>query len=137
MASLFEIKILPMYFVSNVKSLLFHRVNSYSTHLMCIPRIIFITKKFSFIVRLLHFVCIRSVLKLKYERYIMECSVHHTPVLFNNRYISQYSETFDYIGYAQYLITDIYFCKISVYDTQCAFYWRCPRTFRTTLVSKL
>ena len=36
---------------------------------MYIPRIIFITKEFSFIVRLLHFVCIRSVLKLKYERY--------------------------------------------------------------------
>ena len=39
----FEIEILPMYFVFNVKSLLLHRVNSYFTDLMCIPRIIFIT----------------------------------------------------------------------------------------------
>ena len=68
MASLFEIQILPMYFVFNVKSLLLQRVNSFSTHLMCIPRIISITNKFSFIVRLLYFVCIRGVLKLKYER---------------------------------------------------------------------
>ena len=35
---------------------------------MCIPQEIFITKKFSFIVRLLYFVCIRNVLKLNYER---------------------------------------------------------------------
>ena len=63
----------------------------------------------------------------------MACSVHHTPVLFNNWSISQYLETFNHIGYAQYqLITDIHLCKISVvYDTQCAFYWQC---FRTTLV---
>ena len=57
-----------MYSVSDVKSLLLHRGNSYSTHLIDIPRIIFITKNFSVIVRLLHFVYIRSVLKLKYER---------------------------------------------------------------------
>ena len=67
-ASLFEIKIRPRYFLFNVKSLLRHRVNSHSTHLMRIPRIIFITKKFSFIVRLLYFMCVRSVLNLKYER---------------------------------------------------------------------
>ena len=35
---------------------------------MCIPNEIFIEKKFSFIVRLLYFVGIRNVLKLKYER---------------------------------------------------------------------
>ena len=57
-----------IFFVFNVKSLLLHRVNSYSTHLLCIPRIIFITKKFSYILRLLHSACIRGVLKLKYER---------------------------------------------------------------------
>ena len=73
-----------MYFVFNVKSLLLYRVNSYSTELMCMPHYIFITKQFSFIVRLLHFVYIRSVLKLNYERYIVACSVHHTPVLFND-----------------------------------------------------
>ena len=66
--SLFEINILPMYFVFNRNSLLLQLVNSDSTHVMCIPCIIFITKKFSFIVRLLHFLCIRNVLKLKYER---------------------------------------------------------------------
>ena len=49
MTSLFcvEINILPLYFVFPL---------------------IFITKKCSFIVRLLHFMCIRSVLKFKYER---------------------------------------------------------------------
>ena len=57
-----------MYFVFDVKSLLLHRVNSYSTQLMSIPNEILIEKKFSFIVRLLSFVGIRSVLKLKYER---------------------------------------------------------------------
>ena len=65
----------------------------------------------------------------------MACSVHHTPVLFNNWLISQYLKTFNHIGYAQCLITDINLCKISVvYATQCALYWQCPRTFRTTLV---
>ena len=58
-----------MYFVVDVKSLLLHRVNLYSTQLICFPNEIFIVKKFSFIVRLLYFVGIRSVLKLKYERY--------------------------------------------------------------------
>ena len=43
-------------------------MNSYSTQLICISNEIFIKKKFSFIVRLLYFVGIRSVLKLKYER---------------------------------------------------------------------
>ena len=57
-----------MYFVFDVKSLLFRRVNSYSTQLISIPNEILIEKKFSFIVRLLPFVGIRSVLKLKYER---------------------------------------------------------------------
>ena len=57
-----------MYFVVDVKSLLLHQVKSYSTQLICIPHEIFIEKKFSFIVRLLYFVGIRSVLKLKYER---------------------------------------------------------------------
>ena len=57
-----------MYFVFDVKSALLHRVNSYSTQLICIPKEIFIEKKFSFIVRLLSFVGIRSVLKFKYER---------------------------------------------------------------------
>ena len=57
-----------MSFVVDVKSLLLHRVNLYSTRLICIPNEIFIEKKFSFIVRLLYFVGIRSVLKLKYER---------------------------------------------------------------------
>ena len=57
-----------MYFVFDVKSLLLHRVNSYSTQQTCIPNEILIEKKFSFIVRLLSFVGIRSVLKLKYER---------------------------------------------------------------------
>ena len=55
-----------MCFVINVKSLLHYQVNSYSTKLMCIPNDIFIAEKFCFIVRLLYFVCIRSVLKLKY-----------------------------------------------------------------------
>ena len=57
-----------MFFVVDVKSVLFHRVNSYSTELICIPNEIFIENKFSFIVRLLYFVGIRSVLKLRYER---------------------------------------------------------------------
>ena len=57
-----------MYFVFDVKSVLLHRVNSYSTQLICIPIEILIEKKFSFIVRLLSFVGIRSVLKFKYER---------------------------------------------------------------------
>ena len=57
-----------MYFVVYVKSLLLHQVNSYSTQLIRIPNEIFIEKKFSFIVRLLYFVGIRSVLKLRYER---------------------------------------------------------------------
>ena len=73
-----------MHFVVNVNSLFLYRVNSYYTQLMCIPHEIFITKKFSFIVYLLSFVCIRSVLKLKYERLIVACSVSHTPVLFND-----------------------------------------------------
>ena len=60
-----------MFFVVDVKSLLLHRVNSYSTQLICIPNEIFIEKKFSFIVRLLYFVGIRSVLKLKYELYVL------------------------------------------------------------------
>ena len=64
----FEIKYLPIYFVVDVESLLLHRVNSYSTQLICIPNEIFIEKKFSYNVRLLYFVGIRSVLKLKYER---------------------------------------------------------------------
>ena len=68
LASFFEIKFLPMYFVVDVKSLLLHRVNSYSTHLICIPNEISIEKKFCIIVRLLYFVGIRSVLKLMYER---------------------------------------------------------------------
>ena len=45
LASLFEMKILPMYFVFNVKSLLLYRVNSYSTQLMRMPHELFITKK--------------------------------------------------------------------------------------------
>ena len=57
-----------MYLVVDVKSLLLNRVNSYSTQLILIPNEIFIEKKFSFIVRLLYFFNIRSVLKLKYER---------------------------------------------------------------------
>ena len=57
-----------MYFVVDVKSLLLHRVILYSTQLICIPNEIFIEKNFSFIVRLLYFMGIRSVLKLKYER---------------------------------------------------------------------
>ena len=82
LASLFEIKFLPMYFVVGLKLLLLYRVNSYSTHLMCVSNEIFIAKKFSFFVRL-YFVCIRNVLKLNFERSIVACSVHHTPVLFN------------------------------------------------------
>ena len=54
-------------FSLDVKSLLLHRVNSYSTQLICIPNEIFIENKFCFTVRLLYFVGIRSVLKLKYE----------------------------------------------------------------------
>ena len=60
--------ILHMYFGFNVKSLslpselIFYTTNVYA------PLNIYITNKFSFIVRRLHFVCIRSVLKLKYER---------------------------------------------------------------------
>ena len=73
-----------MYFVVDVKSLLLHRVNSYSTQLICIPNKIFIEKKFSFIVRLFLFMGIRIVLKLKYERYFLVCSVYHIPVLFND-----------------------------------------------------
>ena len=77
-----------MFFVVDVKSLLLHRVNSYSTQLICIPNEIFIEKKFSFIVRLLYFVGIRSVLKLKYELYVLffflACSVYLIPVLFND-----------------------------------------------------
>ena len=61
-------KFLPMYFVVGVKSLLLHRVNLYSTQLICIPNEIFIEKEILFIVRLLYFVGIRSVMKLKYER---------------------------------------------------------------------
>ena len=57
-----------MYFVVDVKSLLLHRVNAYSTQLICIPNEIFIEKKFSFLMRLLYFVGIRIVLKLRYER---------------------------------------------------------------------
>ena len=57
-----------MYFVFDVKSLLLHRVNSYSTQLIGIPNKILVEKKFSFIVRLLSFVGIRSVLKSKHER---------------------------------------------------------------------
>ena len=52
----------------NVKSLLLYWINSYSTKIMCISQEIFITKKFSFIVRLLYFVCIRNILRLNYER---------------------------------------------------------------------
>ena len=55
-----------MYFVVDVKSLLLHRVNSYSTQLICITNELFIEKKLSFIVRLLYFVDSRSVLKIKY-----------------------------------------------------------------------
>ena len=57
-----------MYFVVDIKSLILHRVNSYSTQLIYIPNEIFIEKKFSFLVRVLYFVGIRSVLKLRYER---------------------------------------------------------------------
>ena len=57
-----------MYFVVDVKSVLLHRANSYSTQLICIPNELYIEKKFSFIVRLLYFVGVRSILKLKYER---------------------------------------------------------------------
>ena len=57
-----------MYFVVDVKSLLLHPVNSYSTQLICIPNEKFIEKKFCFIMRLMYFVGIRSVLQLKYGR---------------------------------------------------------------------
>ena len=43
-------------------------MNSFSTQPICIPNEVFIQKKFSFIVCLLYFVGIRSVLNLKYER---------------------------------------------------------------------
>ena len=59
---------LPMYFVFDVKLLLLYRVNSCSTQLMCISNEKLIAKEISFIVRLLYFVRIRSVLKLNYER---------------------------------------------------------------------
>ena len=49
--------------------------------------------------------------------------------------ISHFLETFSHIGYAKCLIIYIYLCKLSlVYYTQCAFYWQCQGTFRTTLV---
>ena len=75
-----------MCFVVNAKLLLLYKVISYYTQLMFIPNEILITKtkKFYFIVRLLYFVYIRSVLKLKYGSLIVTCSVHHTPVLFND-----------------------------------------------------
>ena len=57
-----------MHFVFNVKLLLLYRVNSYSTQRMRMPHEIYITKKISFDVRLLHFVYNRSVSKLKYKR---------------------------------------------------------------------
>ena len=60
-----------MHFVITVKSLLLYRVNSYSGQLMCIPIKIFLAKKFSFILRLLHSLYIRSVFKLNYERLIV------------------------------------------------------------------
>ena len=48
------------------------RVNSYSTQLMCIPLKIFITKNFSFIVRLFYFLCIRNVLRFKASAHSFE-----------------------------------------------------------------
>ena len=89
-----------MYFVVDVKSLLLHRVNSYSTQLINIPNEIFIEKVFSFIVRLLYFVGIRSVLKSKYERLFFACSVHHIPVLFNDWKISQCLETMSHMVFS-------------------------------------
>ena len=84
---------------------------------------------------LLHFVCIRSVLKLNLNVKLWRapCTI---PLfcLITDKSVN-ILETFSYIGYAECLVIDINLCKMSlVYDTQCAFYWQCPRTFRTTLV---
>ena len=65
----FRDKIFTYGFCCWCKILMLHPLNSYSTQLKCIPSEILIEKKFSFIVRLLYFVGIRSVLKLKGQRH--------------------------------------------------------------------